>query len=115
MESIIKKKGLANITLDDMNDDVKKYCEENGLDLKKEMKKGTAIPGLESIIVKKGLAYITPDDINCNGIFAVAKKHCEENGLDLKKELNKGKAIPGLMKDEVIDSEITEVVSVKAK
>ena len=50
-----------------------------------------------------------------NGLYTVAKKYCEENGLDLKKELNKGKAIPGLMKDEVNDSEITEVVSVKAK
>jgi len=69
-----------------MNDDVKKYCEENGLDLKKEMKKKeTTVPGLKDIIEKKGLTYITPDDINCNGLFAVAKKYCEENGLDLKK------------------------------
>ena len=50
-----------------------------------------------------------------NGLYTVAEKYCKENGLDLKKELNKGKAIPGLMKDEVNDSEITEVVSVKAK
>ena len=74
-----------------------------------------AYSSMEDIIKKKGLVNITPDDINCNGIFAVAKKYCEENGLDLKKETNKGRAIPGLMKDEVKDSEITEVVSVKAK
>lgn len=50
-----------------------------------------------------------------NGLYQVAEKYCNENGLDLAAELKKGKAIPGLMKNETAETEIKEMISIKAK